>query len=300
MLTGVHFLLSYKCDSECDHCFVYSSPKAGGTFTLAQMKGVFDELARIETIQSIYLEGGEPFLFYPLMCEGIRIARDMGFKTGIVTNAYWATSEEDAELWLRPLRDLGLSDLSISDDAFHYDDEKASPAKRALAAAVKLGMGHGSICIDRPTIEMDADSEPTRGEPVIGGSTMLKGRAVEKLVEGLPRRPWHEFTECPYEDLRDPRRVHLDAYGNVHLCQGLSMGNMWETPLSEMVKGYDAELHPVCKPLIDGGPARLVQQYEVQHEDEYVDACHICYLARRALLDRFPQYLGPRLVYGLE
>ena len=299
MLTGIHFLLSYKCDSECDHCFVYSSPRATGTFTLEQMKGVFTELARIGTIESVYFEGGEPFLFYPLMCEGIRIARDTGFKTGIVTNAYWATSKEDAELWLKPLRDLGLSDLSISDDAFHYENEKVSPAKRALAAAVKLGMGYGSICIDRPTVEMGADSEIARGEPVIGGSTMLKGRAVEKLLEGLPRRPWDELTECPYEDLRDPRRVHLDGYGNIHLCQGLSMGNMWETPLSEIVKGYDADSHPICKPLVDGGPARLIQQYNVPHEDEYVDACHICYLARRALLDRFPQYLAPRLVYGL-
>ena len=300
MLTGTHFFLSYKCDSECDHCFVYSSPRAQGTFTLEQMKGVFHELARIGTIESVYFEGGEPFLFYPLMCEGIRIGRDMGFKTGIVTNSYWATSEADAELWLKPLRDLGLSDLSISDDAFHCDDEKASPAKRALAAAVKLGMSHGSICIDGPTVETGAVNETARGEPVIGGSTMLKGRAVEKLVEDLPRKPWDRFTECPYEDLRDPRRVHLDAYGNIHLCQGLSMGNMWERPLSEIAKGYDADLHPICKPLVDGGPARLVQQYDVPHEDEYVDACHICYLARRALLGRFPQYLGPRLVYGLE
>ena len=98
MLTGIHFLLSYKCDSECDHCFVYSSPKAKGTFTLNQMKEVFEELAKIETIEWTYFEGGEPFLFYPLMYEGIRIAGGMGFRTGIVTNAYWATSEGDAEL----------------------------------------------------------------------------------------------------------------------------------------------------------------------------------------------------------
>ena len=128
MLTGIHFLLSYKCDSECDHCFVYSSPNAKGTFTLDQMKKVFGELSKIETIEWIILEGGEPFLFYPLMYEGIKMARSMGFKTGLVTNAYWATSEDDAELWLKPLHDLGLSDISISDDEFHYEDKEASPA----------------------------------------------------------------------------------------------------------------------------------------------------------------------------
>lgn len=299
MLTGIHFLLSYKCDSECDHCFVYSSPRARGTFTLDQMKKVLEELARIETIEWIYFEGGEPFLFYPLMYEGIRIAHDMGFKTGIVTNAYWATSEEDAELWLKPLHDLGISDISISDDALHYEDKEASPAKHALKAARKLGMSCGSIGIGRPTIEEGIDKEHAKGKPVIGGGAMFRGRAVEKLVEGLPRRPWEEFTECPYEDLRNPKRVHLDAYGNIHLCQGLSMGNMWDAPLSKMVRQYDVDSHPICGPLVNGGPARLVKEYDVQYKNEYVDACHMCYLVRLALLDRFPQYLAPRLVYGL-
>jgi len=299
MLTGIHFLLTYKCDSECDHCFLYSSPRAKGTFTLDQMKRVFNELSKIETIEWIYFEGGEPFLFYPLMYEGIKIAHDMGFKTGIVTNAYWATSEKDAELWLKPLQDLGLSDLSISDDEFHYQGKDASPAKHALNAAKKLGMPSGSIHIDKPTVEEGVDKERAKGKPVIGGGVMFRGRAVEKLTEGLPRRPWEEFTECPYEDLRNPERVHLDAYGNIHLCQGLSMGNMWDAPLSKIVKQYNADSHPICRPLVNGGPAALAKEYDVQHEDEYVDACHMCYLVRRALIDRFPQYLAPTSVYGL-
>lgn len=298
MLTGIHFLLSYKCDSECDHCFVYSSPRAGGTFTLEQLKQVFSELAKIGTIESIYFEGGEPFLFYPLMCEGIRIARDLGCKAGIVTNAYWATSEEDAELWLKPLHDLGLADLSISDDAFHCESEMP-PARYALRAAQKLGMPCGAISIDKPMVGEATDEERAKGEPVIVGGAVFRGRAVERLTEGLPRRSCDQFTECPYEDLRDPKRVHLDHYGNIHLCQGLSMGNMWQEPLSEIVRHYDAESHPVCGPLVNGGPALLAREYDVQHEDEYVDACHMCYLVRLALLDRFPQYLGPRLVYGL-
>ena len=300
MLTGIHFLLTYKCDSECDHCFVYGSPQAKGTFTLNQMKRIFDELAKIETIESVCFEGGEPFLFYPLMYESIRIAHDMGLKAGIVTNGYWATSEEDAELWLKPLRELGVSDISVSDDAFHYEDREASPAKCALKAANRLGMSAGTIHIDRPTIEEGVDKAQRKGKPVIGGGAMFRGRAAEKLIEGLPRRPWQEFTECPHEDLRDPRRVHLDAYGNIHLCQGLSMGNMWDVSLSKIVKQYDADSHPICRPLVKGGPARLAEDYQVAHEETYVDACHMCYLVRRALLDRFPQYLAPRSVYGLQ
>jgi len=299
MLTGIHFLLTYTCSFECDHCFVYGSPWAKGTFTLNQVRSILKDLDKIGTIEWVYFEGGEAFLFYPLMVEGLRIARDKGFKTGIVTNSYWATSQEDAELWLKPLSELGVSDLSLSDDAFHYEDEEESLAKHALAAAKRLGMPVGVIPIERPTVEISKDKGQARGEPVVGGSTKFRGRAVEKVTEGLPTRYWEELTECPYEDLRDPMRVHLDAYGNVSLCQGLSMGNMWQTPLSELVKNYDGDSHPICGPLLKGGPALLAREYQVKHDDRYVDNCHFCYFLRLALLDRFPEYLGPRQVYGL-
>jgi hypothetical protein len=300
MLTGLHFLLTYMCNSECDHCFIYCSPRAQGTFTLSQIKSVLNEAVRIGTIEWIYFEGGEPFLFYPIMLEGIKTARDMGFQVGVVTNAYYATSEEDIEVWLKPLRELGIANLSISNDLFHYTDEKENPAIRTLNVAKKLYMPAAEISIEEPAVKTGVDKGQDKGEPVVGGTTMFRGRAVEKLAAGLPQRWWEEFTECPYEDLESPKRVHLDPYGNVHLCQGLSMGNMWETPLSKMVESYDANSHPICGPLIRGGPALLAKEYNVKHEDKYVDACHFCYLVRLALIDRFPQYLAPRQVYGLE
>jgi hypothetical protein len=297
MLTGAHFLLSYKCDSECDHCFLYSGPRAKGTFTLAQIRKALGELVKIGTIEWVYFEGGEPFLFYPIMLEGIRLARDKGFKTGVVTNSYFATDEGDAELWLGPLKDLGLSNLSVSDDPFHFDEKDARP-KTILSAARRLGIPTGPICIERPRV--DAEARKADGGEVVGGGALLKGRAVDKLVEGLPRRDPDEFRRCPEEDLRAPKRVHLDAYGHVHLCQGLTMGNMWATPLSEIVRSYRGEDHPICGPLLDGGPALLAQRYQVPLEEGYVTACHFCYKVRLALLDRFPQYLAPRQVYGLE
>lgn len=299
MLKEIHFLLTYTCNFECDHCFLYSGPEAQGTFTINQLRKVFDEIPKIGTIEKVYFEGGESFLYYPLMLEGIRIARDMDLKTGIVTNSYWATSVEDAELWLKPLCELGVSDISMSDDLFHFSEEEESPAKLALAAAKKLGMPAGTICIEGPTVVTGKDQDQDKGAAIIGGSVVFRGRAVEKLIEGLPRRPCEEFTQCPYEDLEDPKRVHVDSYGNVHLCQGLSLGNMWETPLSKLVKNYDVFSHPIAGPLFKGGPAHLAEATEVEHEDGYIDECHFCYLLRRSLLERYPQDLAPRQVYGL-
>jgi hypothetical protein len=300
MLTGIHLLLTYKCTLACDHCFLYSGPDAEGTMTLPQVRSVLDEARKLGSVEWIFFEGGEPFLFYPSMLEGIRLARDMGFQAGVVTNAYGAISEEDAEVWLRPLAELGVTSLSVSDDSFHFGEEESSPAKRALAAAHKLGILASPICIQKPFVEAAPGEGQEKGAPVIGGGALFKGRAVETLTAGLPRKPWRELTRCPYEDLQSPSRVHVDAYGHVHMCQGLSMGNMWQRPLSALVLEYKAESHPICDPLVKGGPALLAQQYDVEHEEEYVDECHFCFLVRRALVERFPEYLAPRQVYGLE
>jgi hypothetical protein len=300
VLTGIHLLLTYACNFECDHCFLYCGPQAEGTFTLGQLKAVLDDVERVGSVEIVYFEGGEPFLYYPLMVEGIRMARERGFQAGIVTNCYWATTEEDALLWLEPLASLGIADLSVSDDEFHHGSDPDNPAKHAVRAARRLGVPTDAICIDQPSVEMGIDKEQERGRPVIGGGAMFRGRAVDKLVQGLPTRSWRELTECPYEDLRDPGRVHLDPYGHVFLCQGLSMGNVWQSPLPELLAEYDAESHPICGPLLEGGPALLAARYGVEPGKEYVDECHLCYSTRLALLHRYPQYLAPRQVYGLD
>ena len=123
MLNGLHFLLTYMCNSECDHCFVYSSPRAEGTFTIDRIRKLLDEATKVGTIEWIYFEGGEPFLFYPIMLEGIRMARSKGFEVGVVTNAYFVTDYDDIEIWLKPLKESGIDDLSMSNDPYHYDDE---------------------------------------------------------------------------------------------------------------------------------------------------------------------------------
>ena len=300
MLTGLHFLLTYMCNLECDHCFVYSGPSAPGTFTSKQIHKLLGEATKIGTIEWIYFEGGEPFLFYPIMLEGVKMARNMGFQVGIVTNTYFATDDKDIEIWLKPLYELGIADLSKSNDPYHCEDETENPAIRARKVALKLNMPVKEIRIEKPSVTTDVDKGRDKGKPIVGGSTMFRGRAVEKLSADLPQRCWEDFTECPYEDLESPKRVHLDPYGNVHLCQGLSMGNAWEEPLSEMVKKYDVGSHPICSPLVRGGPALLAREYQVKHEDNYVDACHFCYMVRLKLLDRFPKFLTPKQIYGLE
>ena len=68
---------------------------------------------------------------------------------------------------------------------------------------------------------------------------------------------------------------------------------------SELVKKYDAQSHPIICPIVKGGPAELAEFYQVEHENSYVDACRLCFETRKKLIDKFPEYLAPKQVYGM-
>jgi MoaA/NifB/PqqE/SkfB family radical SAM enzyme len=296
-LTGLHILLTYQCNYECDHCFVWGSPRQTGTFTLAQLEDVFQQALDLGSIENIYFEGGEVFLYHTLLVEAVSRAKALGFWTGIVSNAFWATSLEKANKWLHPLVEAGLDRVELSNDLFH-DHHKGPKVDYGVEAGNRLGLSVGTISVDPPTGYRDSSaSEP--GEPLTGGGVMYRGRAAELLTDGLPRQPWESFTTCPYESLANPGRVHLDPLGNLHLCQGLVMGNLFEQPLKQIVQDYEPTCHPIVGPLLEGGPARLVRRYQLSPQSGYVDACHLCYTARQALRPTFASLLGPDQMYGV-
>jgi len=220
----------------------------------------------------------------------------MGFQVGVVSNSYWAIDEDDALACLEPFAGL-IQDLSISSDLYHYNQELSQQAKNASAAAERLGIPIGVISIAR--VEANGAGAAVGQLPLGESDVMYRGRAVEKLVPGAVRRPWSEFAECPHEDLREPGRLHVDPFGNLHICQGISIGNLFHRSLSEICETYEPESHPVIGPLLQGGPAELVRRFELPHEESYADACHLCYQARQALRTRFPETLTPDQMYGV-
>ena len=282
MLRSLHIILTYKCTYECDHCFVWGSPDQAGVFTLAQLEDVFQQALDTTNITELYFEGGETFIYYPILIKSVKRAHDLGFKTGIVTNGYWATGIGDARAWLQPLAKTGLDKLEISDDIFHGITTADEPHHPGIMAANQLG-------IRAKILSLNPDTD-----------VMHRGRAATKLIDDLPRHDWQSFTTCPFEDLTDPERIHLDPFGNLHLCQGLVIGNLFERPLRDILADYQPQTHPIAGPLLKGGPTQLIKTYHIDHEDSYVDACHLCYTARTALRDRFPMELAPDQMYGIS
>lgn len=295
-LTGLHLLLTYQCTFECDHCFAWGSPWQNGTMTLADIREILRQGRDLGTVTSIYFEGGEPFLYYPILLKGVQLAAQMGFEVGIVSNSYWATSAADALEWLAPFAGL-VADLTVSSDLYHYSEKVSQQARNAQAAAATLNIPVGMISVAQPE---SAEAATVVGQlPLAESGVMYRGRAVEKLAPKARLHPWENFTACPFEDLRDPGRVHVDPLGNLHICQGLALGNLFQTPLGEICAQYDPATFPVITALIEGGPAAIVRRYQLPLTGAYADACHLCYEARRALRGRFPSILAPDQMYGV-
>jgi Radical SAM superfamily len=294
-LDGLHLLLSFQCTFECDHCFVWGSPWQTGTMTVEIIRDILMQAKDAGSIEWIYFEGGEPFLYYQVMLAGIQEANRLGFKVGVVTNSYWATSVEDALLWLSPLVNR-VQDLTISSDLFHFSEKVSQQSRYVTDAASQLNIPLGVICIEQPDIPA-ADS---MGQiPPDSSSIMYRGRAAVKLVPKAAFYPTTLFVKCPHENLRDPGRIHIDPFGNLHICQGISIGNIFTNPLQQICDKFDPDTHSILGPLLEGGPIKLAEHYQIQTSEVYADSCHMCYELRQQLRGRFPEILGPDQMYGV-
>jgi MoaA/NifB/PqqE/SkfB family radical SAM enzyme len=264
--------------------------------TMDEIREILKQAKEVDTVEWIYFEGGEPFLYYPVLLKGVALSAEMGYKVGVVTNGYWATSRDDAREWLTPL--VGkIQDLSISSDLYHYDEKRSLEVRNVCAAAEELKIPLGVISVAQPE---DASTSQTGKLPEGDSSVMYRGRAVEKLAPRAAPKSWDTFNECTCEDLREPGRLHVDPLGYAHICQGISLGNLFQASLKEICESYEPDSHPIIGPLLEGGPAELVRRYDLPHLDFYADACHLCYEARYLLRERFPAILGPGQMYGVE
>jgi MoaA/NifB/PqqE/SkfB family radical SAM enzyme len=296
-LKGVHFLLTYKCDLECDHCFVWGSPKATGVFTLNQIRIILIEAKKLGTIDYVSIEGGEPFLYYPIMVKAVAEAANLGFRAEILSNCYWATCPEDAVEWLLPMAQARNLKLSFSSDLYHGESWETEGAKNAVKAANKLNISVGVMAVKHPNTEFPIPSD-IEGAKVDQWELMLRGRAASKLTENAGKKSWREFTKCPYENFAKQERVHIDPFGYVHVCQGISIGNAWQKSFSKIIEEYNPYENPILEPLVRGGPKALVEKFSLPHDEVYADACHLCYTARCMLRHKYPDILAPGQMYG--
>ena len=310
-LESIHFLVTYRCTYACDHCFVWGSPDAEGTMALAQLTSVIDQAAGLG-LTEVYFEGGEPTLAYPIVLAAAKYARERGLDVGMVSNCFWATSLEDAKVWLAPFAELGIADLSLSSYAYFVEDANEEHLRNAVLAAQALGIPAGVLEVGAP-----ADIGVPGACSGDVGEIMCKGRAAVVLAPARASRPPEALVSCPFEDFTDPGRAHVGPDGELQICQGISAGNVFaggDGPpapealarphpkgLERVLDACDPHARPVIREILADGPWALAQAAgHTPQRDLYADECHLCYEVRAALraAGRHPEVVAPGQCYA--
>ncbi len=278
-LSGIHFLITYGCSAECDHCFLWGSPSRSAAMTIAQIDDFIQQVSALGTVTEVCAEGGESFTKYDVLLHFLRCATAAGLKASALTNASWVQSREQAQARIDELVAGGLTSLGISTDQWHQRFIPVSRVELLLEVCAAAGLASS---------RMETALE----------SVMFRGRAAHLLAGDRATRNPEELISCPHEKLDAPSRCHLDCYGSLHLCQGLTLGRF---PIAQAVAAYDPTNHPIVRQLLAGGPyalARFAASFGYKLAPRYADACHLCYCAREFLRPRFPDFLGPDEMYG--
>lgn len=105
------------CNMTCAHCITDSSPQARGDLTWPQIEAAVRSAA--PHVDGVCVTGGEPLLRRELAFRTIRLTRDLGLRSSMVSNGYWARTPDEAHTVWHDLEKAGLHKLAVSFDRFH-------------------------------------------------------------------------------------------------------------------------------------------------------------------------------------
>jgi Radical SAM superfamily len=152
---------TYQCTAACRDCGTFSNPRPGQPWLdPAHIMRAIDEAANGGYVGVVFT-GGEATLALDTVLEGIQKARRLGLGTRLVTNASWATTEEQAFDLMHALAGAGLDEINFSTGDEHIRFVSLENVIRAIAAALRNNLR--SICV---VLELTQQATVTQGDIV--------------------------------------------------------------------------------------------------------------------------------------
>lgn len=317
IVKNVDFLLTFKCPAECQHCSYKAGPNRTGYIKPKEAVQYLKELIKMEPLQSVWIHGGEPFLYFNYLEFILKDAHNLDIpRKGVITNSFWAKNEKIASKKLDRLKKAGLTTITFSSDFFHQQFIPIDYVRNAITSAVNIGFDViyvDSYFVDDITTDNYFNQitkknleqlDQIEGVEFHQMPMSVEGRATDlmqhiKLSDEIPSG------KCPVPfwidgDLEDPKTIEIDCEGNITLCPGLCIGNTQIQSLTEIIQGYDINKHPILSVIWKGGPIGLLniaQEQGFQIDQQYANECHLCYDLRKFLHPNYPSFLAPKYCY---
>jgi len=251
----------------------------------------------------LHFTGGEPFLNFDLLLNGVRMAHELAIPSLFVeTNCFWCVKDEETLEKIDLLKKAGLQGILISVNPFYAEFIPFERTERCIRISRQV-FGPNVMVYQweyyerfqqlsirkRISLEEYAKLDPYLTRSV---ELLLMGRATNKLREFYRSYPACVFFRepCLTPFLHDWHN-HFDNYGNFMpgYCGGISLGS-WKNLDALIQEGIDLEEHPVLKLLIKEdleGLFHFAKDLGYQESpDGYISKCDLCLDLRKYLVSQ--------------
>lgn len=137
----IAFGYSTQCNIRCGHCVAADPSLKTASMDIDRAKDIIQEMARCH-VTGISFTAGEPLLFFGDICKLVRICREKGIYSRIVTNGYWAKTREHADRVVSELMANGLSQLRLSYSRWHQQHIRRENTIHAALSCQKQGLDY--------------------------------------------------------------------------------------------------------------------------------------------------------------
>jgi organic radical activating enzyme len=133
------FGYSTRCNIRCEHCVATEDIPDGRKMDHEKAKEIIVEMTGAG-VGGISFSAGEPFLYFDEIAELVKLCRQNGIYTRIVTNSFWAKTEESADSLVAELKENGLCQLRLSYSRWHQKNVNRQNVLNAARSCQKIGL----------------------------------------------------------------------------------------------------------------------------------------------------------------
>jgi organic radical activating enzyme len=267
-LSNLGLMLTLRCTTACPHCVVEAGPRRKEEIAVDRALEWIDQARsyRDGRIVGLALTGGEPFCDVDKLARVVEYGSRRGFLISVVTNAFWASTDEKACSVLSSLPDIRM--VSVSTDVYHLETIPFRNVINVIRACQRLDkIFNIAVCTDDEGdpryLKIVEDLRALGvGERIRPAITYPVGRA-KNLIRTF-RHP--VSSDAPVAACTMASSPIAFPDGKVLACIGpivslpeghpLFLGNLAHEPLADVLDR--AELNPILQIIRVWGPARLV------------------------------------------
>jgi len=296
----LELLVTKTCNSRCMHCSAISPEinTASSFLDMEKLRFSIKKIMDLFTISSIMTYGGEPLLFPDVTIELHQIFKKYGVaKRELITNGFFNLNNNDIFKIVTSLIEAGVNQIFLSVDAFHQEHIPIKYVETFIENVLSTGFRnillHPAWLVDKENsndfniktchiidkLKMKFNISVSNGNIIIpaGYSRNLLGDYYKNINFDISK----SCGEIPYTNsLVNIKNLRFLPNGNINICRGVCIGNIFEDRIEDIINGYSPYEEPITQMLLTGGVGNLVEHLKqiggTIDPKEYFGICDLC------------------------